>query len=219
MKILIVAPETDLEIEKELFRAATGFRPTFLTGTVTKSHVLNEIRTGNYDIIHFAGHGEEHYVKMSDGPIEQDVLERAIEKAGDVKIVFLNSCSSMHSVAEIYNNTDVSYAIGWPKDVPNEYASFWAVVFYEALSMDHNDVAGAAKTASDAFLKTYKMKSHEIPVVLNGRVMQWKRKYEDLEEEVNDCDYIRLKRFHLWIFLGLMLVVTIMYPVLLSITH
>ena len=106
---------------------------------------------------------------MSDGVIEEDLLEHAARTNGRIKVLFLNACRSIHTTAEVYNNSNVAYTVGWPSDVTNEVAKTWARLFFESLRMDSMDVRGAAKIASDAIVKSYRICPDELPIVLNGR--------------------------------------------------
>lgn len=191
-RILIIAPDVGLDTKEEIINIASGFEPTILWGTVTRQRALVEIASGKYDIIHFATHGKEHVLKMSDGIIEGDLLEHAIGKAENVRALFLNACRSMHTSAEVYNATHINYSIGWPSDVGNDVAQTWARLFFEALRIDPTSVKKAAEIANDAIVKSYHVDSDELPVVLNGRVNTILEENRRLQAELARAGMVRV---------------------------
>lgn len=187
-RVLIIAPEMGLNALGEVINAASGFLPEILHGTVTRSRALKEISSGDYDIVLFITHGSEHVLRVTDGIIEEDLLELAIAQSGSVRVLFLNACRSAHASAAIYNNTDVAYTIGWPGDVSNELAITWSRLFFDALRINPSDAKRAADVANDSVLRSHKISPDELPILLNGRNMALKRENARLQDE--------LKRYH-----------------------
>lgn len=169
-RVLIIAPNMGLSTLAEILSASSGFEPSILSGTVTRERALVEIGSGRHDIIYFGTHGQEHSLQMSDGIIEEDMLEHAVRQANNIRLLFINACRSAHTAAEVYNNTNVLYVIGWPFDVSDSLASLWARLFFEALRMEPANLRGASSTASESVIKSHHIDPDEVPIVLNGRI-------------------------------------------------
>lgn len=183
-RILIISPEVGLTVQEEIVNAASGFAPKILAGTVTRQRALEEIASGRYDIIHIITHGREHVLKMSDGIIEEDMLEHAVCTANNARVLFLNACRSAHASTAVYNKTNVAYSIGWPGDVDNQLAFTWARLFFEALHMAPADVKRAVEVANEAVVKSYHISADELPLVLNGRTRAVVEENKRLRDEL-----------------------------------
>jgi hypothetical protein len=176
-----------LKVQEEIVNAASGFAPKILAGTVTRQRALEEIASGSYDIIHIITHGREHVLQMTDGIIEEDMLEHAVCKANNVRVLFLNACRSAHAATSVYNRTNVAYSIGWSNDVSNPVALIWARLFFEALRMTPNDIGKAAQTANEVVVKSYHISADELPLVLNGRTRKVVEENERLRGELAEA--------------------------------
>ena len=66
-RILLICPDMGFDTHDEIVSASSGFAPNILSGTVTRQRALSEIASGQYDIVHFATHGKEHVLTMTDG--------------------------------------------------------------------------------------------------------------------------------------------------------
>lgn len=183
MKILIIAPDSDLNTHVDLIAAMGGNTATSLHGIVPVREVLNAIASGQYDAIHFASHGEKDALLMSDGMIDEEQLETAIKRSADtgsqIKMVFLNACQSITAGIYIHSPREgsPSFVIGWRTDVKDEVAGAFAVRFYQALSANGEDVHDAFDSGVYAVRRTYP--DAEIPLLLNGRI-------QDLRIAMND---------------------------------
>lgn len=186
-RVLIICPDLGLNVQEEIVNSASGFAPKILAGTVTRQRALEEIHSGRYDIIHIITHGREHVLQMTDGIIEEDMLEHAVCTANNIKLVFLNACRSAHAATAIYNRTNVAYSIGWPGDVTDKVALTWARLFFEALRMSPNDLKAAVRTANEAVVKSYRISSDELPLVMNGRARQMMEENERLRKELEEA--------------------------------
>jgi hypothetical protein len=217
-RILIIVPDTSLDTREEIINASSGFEPTILSGTVTRQRALKEIMTGNWDIVYFGTHGKEYVLEMSDGMIEEDLLEHAVKTNGRIKMLFLNACRSIHTSAEVYNNSNVAYTVGWPGNVTNEVARTWARLFFESLRIDSMDVRGAAKIASDAIVKSYRICPDELPIVLNGRASVLIAENFQLNAELHRSGVVRMPT---WMVASniLLIVLLLLILTLLALAH
>jgi len=214
-RVLIIVPEVGLDTREEVVEAASGFEPTILSGVVTRQRVLKEIAEGGHDIVYFGTHGREHVLQMSDGIIEEDLLEHAVRKAGNVRVLFLNACRSAHASAEVYNNSNVTYSIGWPGDVGNQVAKQWAKLFFEALRMAPANVKEVSGIANDAIIKSYRRDSSELPIVLNGRLGLVLAENRRLQDEMKRAGIVRVPT---WMVISNILLIVMLLLSLLLLT-
>jgi hypothetical protein len=183
-RVLIICPDVGLDVQEEIINAASGFAPKILAGVVTRQSALEEIASGQYDIVHFITHGKEHVLQVTDGIIEEDMLEHAVCTANNVKVLFLNTCRSAHTATSVYNNTNVAFSIGWPGNVENRVALTWARLFFEALRMAPDDIKRAVRTANEAVVKSYHINPDQLPLALNGRTRHLVEENERLRQEL-----------------------------------
>jgi hypothetical protein len=148
---------------------------------------------------------------MTDGIIEEDMLEHAVCKANNVKVLFINACRSAHAATSVYNRTNVAYSVGWANDVSNLVAFTWARLFFEALRMTPEDIKKAVQTANEAVVKSYRISADELPLVLNGRTRQVVEENERLRDElekahqeVKENEHLRKELAHMREELALM---------------
>lgn len=183
MRILIVAPESELNTHVDLIAAMGGNLATPLHGVVPMREVLNEIASGQYDAIHFASHGTSNALATSDGMIDEEQLQIAIKKSSDngrqVRLVFLNACQSITTGIYIHSPREgsPSFVIGWRTDVKDTVANMFATRFYSALAMNGEDVHDAFDSGVYAIKRAYP--DVEVPLLLNGRL-------QDLRIAMND---------------------------------
>lgn len=184
MKILIVAPDSDLNTQVDLIAAMGGNMATPLHGVVPVREVLNEIASGNYDAVHFASHGDRNALLMSDGTIDEDQLENSIKRSSDngrqIKLVFLNACQSITTAIYIHSPKEgsPSFVIGWRTDVQDAVATSFAVRFYETLRLNDEDVHDAFDSGVAAIRRSYP--EVESPLLLNGRLQDIRIAMNDL---------------------------------------
>jgi len=191
MRILIVAPEGGLDTVGELYEAAGGNRPEFLTGTVTVREVQGHIASGAYDAVHFAGHGTREALQMSDGYLDMEQLESALSAADrtghPVKIVVLNACASIRNAVAIYGIAvgGPSFVIGWRQaELPDRYAKEFAMRFWQAMRYDNEDVHQAFDSAVYALRALDP--TAEVPLLLNGRIDDLRNAMRALTHELTE---------------------------------
>ncbi len=185
---------------------------------MTRQRALEEIQSGKYDIVHFITHGREHVLQMTDGIIEEELLEHAVCTANNVKVLFLNACRSAHTATSVYNHTNVAYSIGWPGDVENQVALTWARLFFEALRMAPTDVKRAVEVANEAVVKSYRIDPDQLPLVLNGRVSQILEENQRLRQELARAGMVRLP---IWMVVANLVLIALLLVnlLILALTH
>lgn len=164
MRVLVVAPDMQLNNAEDFTAAASGNRLTVLNHMVTVREVLAHISSGKFDIIHFATHGCQTALQVSDSEIPADQLEDALRAAGNVKLVILGACKSIAIAAQIYR-AGVPRVLSWRDDVTDTAALTWAQTFYASLRMS-GDIWDATVTAGEAVRRL----NYEPPIYLNGRM-------------------------------------------------
>lgn len=106
--VLPVAPDLDLAQERRSIEALAASMPEALRvqvrqGVITRSDLADALLTGEYDIVHFSGHGAyldgRGYVGLNwpDGSVDwihSGVLSQLAVNHRSVKLVVLNICSS-----------------------------------------------------------------------------------------------------------------------------
>lgn len=172
MQILIVSPESDIQAELELIAAAGQNTPKILNSLVSTREVISEIASGRYNAVHFAAHGSNNALLMSDGYIDdmelQQAFELAAKKGMPIDITVLNACNSITSALKIYSSMKggPSYVVAWRDKVEDSAAQFFAVRFWRSLALDGEDVKSAFDNAQDALLREFP--NAEPPMLLNG---------------------------------------------------
>ena len=126
MKILIVSPKSDIQADSELIAAAGENRPTILNDIVSGREVINAIASGKYNAVHFAAHGNQNALEMTDGLIDDMQLQAAFESAArngvPVDVVVFNACRSIGPALRVYSSTKggPSFVVAWRHDVGDD---------------------------------------------------------------------------------------------------
>lgn len=187
MDILIVSPDSELSIDSELIAAVDGNNARILRGMVPVQQVIDHISSGKYDAVHFASHGSKNALEMSNGTIDDNQLEQALQTAAaigkPVRLLLLNACRSVFAGAHIYSSFNESPAvvIAWAHDVPDNQAQFFGIRFWESLTL--------ANTAGDAFHDAEQALLREFgdvlpPLMLNGRVDDLRSVIKEMTKEM-----------------------------------
>jgi len=116
-----------------------------LGSDATRTNVLNRVRSGEFDALHFAGHsnydedhpGQSHLLLSGDPLMVTDLTTLLRDKP--MEMVFLNSCSSaafredsgdLAGVAKAFSERGVPYVIGMVRSVDDQGAMELAAGFY-----------------------------------------------------------------------------------------
>jgi hypothetical protein len=185
MQLLIIAPESDLDTHSEILDAVGTSNTKILHGVVSVRQVLDAIEGGQFDAIHFAGHGEEMRLHFADGHLDAALLADAIRKHGRVTLCLFNACESLGTALACYM-AGSTYAIGWQDMVNDRVAVTFAFAFWASHKMS-GDIGGAYRTGREAVLWGHP-DNRLFPSLLNGRgqVVQ-----EKMARMTNDVQFSR----------------------------
>lgn len=164
MRVLVVAPQSNIDNMADWVASARGHELTVLNGTVSTREVLGCVASGTYQIVHFATHGCPSALEMSDGQISEHLLEDAFRAAGNAELVVLGACASVGLGAELYM-AGVPRVVSWRVDVDDKLAGEWARTFYSSLNLNH-DIWDATQAAAERVRQL----GAEPPIYLNGRM-------------------------------------------------
>lgn len=191
MKILIVAPQSELEVQQEIVDAigGDGDQTKVLSGSVSIRMFLDTVQTWRPDAIHFAGHGADSRILFEDGVIDASLVADAVRSIGGVKLCIFNSCESLNMALACYM-AGAAYAIGWSDQVSNDVATSFAFTFWASWKMS-GSVHGAFQTGRESVRY---FPNHHMPSLLNGRGDAYTSQMKDLQREVD-----RLTRLTYWL--------------------
>lgn len=183
MKTLIIAPECELDVIADIIAAIGGDNlVNVVRGRVGMEDVLRAIELHKPEALHFAGHGTNADLMLSDGPLNVGVLQRALADMNDDKprLAFLNACYTARTAAMIYD-AGVSYVIGWVGEVPDQVAKTFATTFYASLRYNH-DPELSFETAEATILRLYE--NDYVPLLINGRITKLERRIAEIASEM-----------------------------------
>lgn len=170
MRVLVVAPKSDINNVADWVASARGHQLTVLNGTVSTREVIGAVASGKHQVVHFANHnwqptdGCRGALVMSDGVIPEDLLEDAFRAAGNVELAIIGACASVSLGARLYM-AGVPRTISWRVDVNDQIAGEWAKTFYESLGLN-GDIFDATQTAAERVRQL----GVDAPIYLNGRM-------------------------------------------------
>jgi hypothetical protein len=138
-RVLLVAPRSDLlavdaEIQDVL---RSGLIVTPLIGSVTSTDLLREMRSGRYDTLWFATHGNGEGIQLSDGVFSASELVPQVRDR--FTLVVLNSCSSLN-IAQLLQEEAGVGVICTLIDVPDRQAYQTGSRLASALAQSSNVV-------------------------------------------------------------------------------
>lgn len=138
-RVLLVAPRTDLlAVDAEIQDVMrSGLIVTPLIGNVTSTELLREIRSGKYDVLWLATHGDGNGIQLSDGMFSASELVPQVR--GRFSLVVLNSCSSLNIAQLLQEEANVG-VICTLIDVPDRQAYQTGSRLASALSQSVNVV-------------------------------------------------------------------------------
>jgi hypothetical protein len=142
-RVLFVAPDDkSLQVIPELDALEDlDYQPRVLQGQVTDERLYDAARSGRYDVIHFACHGDPACLVLSGGiRLNANGVLQVARQAG-AKIVFINACDSAR-IGQKLVNAGIPVAIATLDEVEDSIAKQTAAAFYTMLAQS-NDVHAA----------------------------------------------------------------------------
>lgn len=180
---LVMTPAENLNNLTDIIAAANGMRLDVLNGLVPGREMLRRIGRGEHEIVYFGGHGEEDSLIASDGRLDENLLRQALRAAssGRLQIVVLNSCFSLAVGAMLYRAGATPRVIGWPADVSDEAAGYWAEVFFRSMGLG-TDYWEAFEVSVKALKAAYP--TQQAPELLNGRISLLEQQVAGIQQQL-----------------------------------
>jgi hypothetical protein len=214
MKVLLVAPTlNDIKLagNEAADVANSGLDVKLLQGEVTSREILKEIRTGQFDVLWLATHGEkrvntfgsvEYGIRLTDGFMPSSELVAQVR--GKFSLVYLNTCTSYRIAQEIQIDAGVS-VVGTLLDVPDRAAYQTGSLFAAALAEGLTPEAAYLRSMPGGervymYLGSLQPAASSLDLIV--------KRFDKLEEKISH-DYavamksVELSRWLLWISLGL----------------
>lgn len=135
LKILLIVPESGLDVEQEIDWITRSFHTETLAGEVNPSRIFERIAGQRYDVIHIGAHGSENGVELSGGTFLTMFELQRLARTVDAKLVYLNSCSSAR-LAQYMIDQGVPAVVATTYEIDDVTAWSIAISFYRALSAD-----------------------------------------------------------------------------------
>lgn len=144
MKVLLVAPRTDLLLVDEEIQdiLRSGLTVTPLVGRVSATELIREMRTGDYDVLWLATHGDNTGIQLSAGEMFP-ATEMVPHIRDRFSLVVLNTCNGL-GVAQLLQEEAGCAVICTLLDVPDTMAYRTGARLASALA--------ESTTVSDAYL-------------------------------------------------------------------
>lgn len=183
---LVMAPASNLNNVADIIAAANGMRLDVLDGLVTAREMLRRIGRGEHEVVFFGGHGDDDSLAASDGPLDENLLRQALREASAqrLQIVVLNSCFSLSVAAMLYRAGVAPRVIGWPGDVSDEAAGYWAKAFFRSLAMG---VDYWEAFASSVEVLRARYPDQQPPELLNGRISLLEQQVAGIKRQLDDA--------------------------------
>lgn len=131
MRILFVAPTSELKTADEILRSLQGQTVTICDGNVDRDKA-ERFLTEEYEYIHFAGHGDLSILEWSDGPVTVDELLGMLAHQTRLSAVVITACNSARTGAEIHNALHIPVVL-CQAPLSDRAALRFSEAFYRAL--------------------------------------------------------------------------------------
>lgn len=123
-----------------------------MDGRVTKRTVVAAIENEKPTILHFGGHSTEEFTEFDDGSADIGWWKNLVQEFPIIKVVFLNSCSSL-SIVDAMASAGVVAVVGMRGEIADSVAIDFARDFYERLSAGRS-VSDAGRLARSGLART-----------------------------------------------------------------
>lgn len=191
MSLLVIAPESDLSIEKEVIGALAAGNPTILYGYVSAREFLREM-SGDYKYIFISSHGKNDALTMSDERVDISRIENVFTHRPPESspiLVFINACNGIELASRLWHIPEggPSYVIAWAYAVMDDVASGFAVRFWEAMIVNGMNVRESFDTACRSTKNEHP--NAQLPVLLNGRVPEMVKRLTVAFDKLDDLKH------------------------------
>ena len=164
LRILFVAPTSNLKTGDEILRSVQGQTITICDGNVDRDKAERFLRE-EQDYIHFASHGQSSILEWSDGAVTVDELLAMLAYQKNLKGVVITACNSARTGAEIHNHFHVPVAM-CQAPIGDEAARRFSEVFYRALRSGAS--MGDAVASGRAVLQHISPTYADVVTLING---------------------------------------------------
>lgn len=165
MKVLYIAPTSNLDTKTEILRSVEGQTVSICDGEVDRAKVEAYLARGQYDAVHLAGHGDASVLAWSDGLIEVAQLLDLLANQKRLRFVCITACNSARTGAEIHNARHVPVIV-CQKPVGDAAARCFSEVFYRSMRLV-GDIHRAVE-AGRAQLRVEHPADADTVVLING---------------------------------------------------
>jgi hypothetical protein len=193
MKILVVAPESrGINPIQEVSAISWGGEVRVLSGVVSRRDLESALLSEKWDVVHFAQHGDDYVLELSDGAVTLEWLVRRLRAVADhLKLIFLNTCNSALMGVAIHNMLGVP-VIAFDGEVSDSIASRFAQDVYGSLRSGAT-VAVAFEEALGSIQRIFP--DHQVrPVLVNGNhdicITDLSRRIDKMEKEIEEIRYV-----------------------------
>ena len=131
MRILFIAPTSNLRTSDEILRSMQGQTVSICDGDVDRAKAERFLKE-EQDYIHFAGHGDPSILEWSDGAITVDELLGMLAYQKHLRGVVITACNSARVGAEIHNALHVPVVM-CQAEISDPAALRFSEAFYRAL--------------------------------------------------------------------------------------
>lgn len=164
LKILFIAPTSNLKTGDEILRAVQGQTVSICDGYVDRGKAEQFLRAP-VDWIHFAGHGEVSVLEWSDGAVTVDELVGMLQPQIRLQGVVITACNSARTGAEIHNALHVPVVM-CQSEISDPAAVRFSEAFYRALR-GGGDIHRAVETGRTALAKVNPADA-DVVTLING---------------------------------------------------
>lgn len=180
MRLLFIAPASNLKTGDEILRSIQGQTVTICDGYVDRAKAEQFLRD-EYDYIHFAGHGGLSVLEWSDGAITVDELLGMLAYQNRLRGVIITACNSARVGAEVHNARHVPVVM-CQSEISDPAAVRFSEAFYRALRTG-GDMHRAVETGRAALEKAH-VGDADVVTLINGDMAT--------DAELDDCmSYVR----------------------------
>jgi len=165
MRLLFIAPTTNLAHGAELSRVASGMTIDVIDGLLDRAGLGRALREAEADIVHFCGHGGKSVLELGDGLLDKGDLVSMLSGLRAAKVFVINACESASLGIAIHNALHVP-VIAMDAEIDDRAAVRFAESFYRAYRAS-GSVGGAFDTARDTLLRVHPDQA-SAPVLING---------------------------------------------------